>query len=151
MWLLDDAKVHQDKEVYAWALERRFSIDRHIHLGPQILWLQTDHVSTGDDRVSIMIFIPRPTAHEPHETGSTAEELTLQEPPFKVVVRSPVGGPIFAESSVQCEVGDSIVLEGGEQLWAGKDEQASPGLPDACMLCVLHQKFPVKVDEGGSY
>jgi hypothetical protein len=111
-----------------------------------------------------VIFIPRPKiTKERQETAGTDEEIItgttttgttpagLQEPPFKVVIKSPVSGPVFAESPVECEVGDVVVLEGGEQLRVRADERAASAPSDVCLLCALHRTSTVdtrKKDNG---
>lgn len=141
----------KNKKVNDWARERGFSIEKSVFLGPQILWLQTGDIRTQHDRVSIVIFIPRPKiAKEEEENAVAAEEITtgttpawLREPPFRILIKSPISGPLLAESPVECEVGDVVILEGGEQLWVRADESAALVPSDVCMICALHRTSTV--------
>ncbi|KPA37225.1 hypothetical protein FLAG1_09974 [Fusarium langsethiae] len=139
-------KTHNER-VNDWAGERGFTIEKPIFLGPQILWLQSGDVRTQHDRVSIMIFIPRPKAVEQNEEIAVTDEGTIaktisavpQEPPFRISIQSPVSEPVFAASLVECEVGDVVVLEGGERLSVRGNERDTLMPSDVCMLCALHR------------
>jgi hypothetical protein len=98
--------------------------------------LQSGDVRIQQDRVSIVIFIPRPKAIEVNEEIMAADKATITKttsagPSYRISIQSLVTGPVFAESSVECEVGDVLILEGGEQLSLRGD--------DVCMLCALHR------------
>ncbi|KPA38943.1 hypothetical protein FLAG1_08212 [Fusarium langsethiae] len=131
-------KTYNEK-VNDWAGERGFTIEKPVFLGPQILLLQSGDVRIQHDRISIVIFIPIPKAiEENEEIVATDEAMTTKtssarplEPHYRISIQSLVTGPVFAESSVECEVGDVLVLEGGEQLSLRGD--------DVCMLCTLHR------------
>ncbi|KAG8664810.1 uncharacterized protein FPOAC1_013590 [Fusarium poae] len=131
-------KTYNEK-VNDWAGERGFTIEKPVFLGSQILLLQSGDVRIQHDRISIVIFIPIPKAIEDNEEIVATDEATTTktssarplEPHYRISIQSLVTGPVFAESSVECEVGDVLVLEGGEQLSLRGD--------DVCMLCTLHR------------
>ncbi|KAF5693969.1 hypothetical protein FGLOB1_14305 [Fusarium globosum] len=128
-----------DEGVKDWARERNFNIERYPYLGPQILLLQSGDIQLSDDRVSVVIFIPRPKVIQEKEGIAAAGEevstkppsIGLQETSFRISVQSPIGGPVFAASPTEFEVGDIAILEGGERL-SGRGD-------DVCMLCALHR------------
>ncbi|RKK17166.1 hypothetical protein BFJ63_vAg16599 [Fusarium oxysporum f. sp. narcissi] len=129
----------KNEKVNNWARERSFNIEKSVFLGPQILLLQSGDIQLEDDRVSVVIFIPRPkTIQEKEGIAAAGEEgstkppsVGLQEPSFRISVQSPIGGPVFAASPNEFEVGDIAILEGGERL-SGRGD-------DVCMLCALHR------------
>ncbi|KAJ0128659.1 Uncharacterized protein HZ326_28243 [Fusarium oxysporum f. sp. albedinis] len=135
----------KNEKVNDWARQRSFNIKKPVYLGPQILLLQSGDVQLQDDRISVVIFIPRPKSTQDKEGTVVAdEEITMRtkslgSQKFSVSIQSPIGGPVFARSSNEFEVGDIVILEGGERLsW-----RDNGGLPernkDVCMLCALHQ------------
>ncbi|PCD25807.1 hypothetical protein AU210_012243 [Fusarium oxysporum f. sp. radicis-cucumerinum] len=111
-------KTYNEK-VNDWARQRSFNIKKPVYLGPQILLLQSGDVQLQDDRISVVIFIPRPKSTQDKEGTVVAdEEITMR---------------------TKSLVGDIVILEGGERLsW-----RDNGGLPernkDVCMLCALHQ------------
>lgn len=140
------------------ASSRGFHIERPIYRGPNLLWLRGGSLWAGENRISILIIVPRPKPrhNKQHETNGTTEVITagetlaaLQEPPSKGIVRSPIAGPLFAESLIECQVGDVIVLEGREGLHVrtdGKEGDMRP--PDIrlprgiCMLSARYRTSP---------
>ena len=130
-----------------WAENRGFRIEKIVGR-PQIVWLKDDGVSAGKDRVSIFIVVPRP---KPRGNGGSDETPTaLQEPPSKGVIKSPMGaaGPPFTHSLFECQVGDIIILEGGEQLLVRPQREGYTGPRDVCMLLVLRHTSPTEDSTG---
>jgi len=139
-----------------WAEKRGFRIERSPHHGPQIIWLQGGSLSAREDRISIFIVVRRPRSRGNGGSDQAAEVITTgetpsvcQEPPSKVKTKSPISGPLFAESPFECQVGDVIILEGGEQLIVRPQDKGDTGPRGICMLAVLHRTTP-KEGTGGN-
>jgi len=97
--------------MHKWAEGRGFRIERAIYHGPQILWLQGGGLLARQDRIAILIVIRQPRLRDEAAEVTTA-------PPSRGLVTSPIAtaGPLFVESPFECQVGDTIILEGGEKI-----------------------------------
>ncbi|KAK3385775.1 hypothetical protein B0H63DRAFT_473576 [Podospora didyma] len=133
------------RPIFKWATERGFEIEREISHGPTVLWLQGGGITCPSDMVSILVFVQRPT---PKHSGGAVVEVTgggeglaaRQEPPFMGEVRTPITDPLFCSSMFECQVGDILLLEGGEKLVARRGIEPC----DVCMFCVMHRTTPRK-------
>ena len=110
-----------------------------------ILWLQGGGISTRRERVTLLTFIRRPI-HRRNSPGPLDGELLPKEPPFKGVIKRPIAEGQWAESSFMCQLGDILILEGGESLLTQmlklESEQEQQGHRDLCMLTNLHRTRP---------
>jgi len=135
-------------KVTGWVRSRGLLVEKKVYLGPQILWLKAGSLPVVGNRIMVLIVVPRPEEPEPGtasgawepqgpEEGKAEPDTTLLGRRPTVKIKSPYGGPLFAEPSIEWEVGDIIVLEGGEDLY--------PTTGDICMLSIVHLTNP----EGG--
>ncbi|KAK3332662.1 hypothetical protein B0T19DRAFT_416221 [Cercophora scortea] len=126
--------------IFTWAKKRGYSIDVELQRGPTVVWFKSGGMTCGNDMVVMLIVVPRPKRSGGVEKdvegifGTTAAE---QEVLSTGIIKSPVGGPIFVDSPFECQVGDMIILEEGEQILV--KETTGPGNPkDFCVLCAVH-------------
>lgn len=105
-------------------LENRFS-------GPQIIWLQNGGVLNKKDRLSFFVLLQRPISY----TEATANK-AWEEPPSECIIERPIAADLFVESSFKFQVGDIVVLEGGERLRTR--DQGEIDHCDLCMISTLH-------------
>lgn len=136
-----------------WASGRGFRIEPRISNGPTIMWLKRDHVNCRDGWIAIFIVVPRPTTGREGTTIESGEAITIgespaapQEPPSSGLFKSPMTASLslLTVSRFNCQVGDIIILEGGEQL-AVEDEGTEPR--DICMFCVMHRTSRLEAGE----
>lgn len=108
------------------------------YLGPQILWLQGGGILTKEDRLSFFIIIPRPKGR-----GVNLELIdSTLEPLSKGIIERPIGQGQFVRSSFECQVGDIIILEGGERLWIPRESNIEPR--GVCLLTTLYQIYSIR-------
>lgn len=95
-----------------WAAERLFTIELDQRLiGPQVLWVQgKSGISAPEDGVFFFLVIRQPKSRD---ADPADESIPRQEHPSKALIKSPVWDNLV-ERRIQCQVGDIIVLEGGE-------------------------------------
>ncbi|KAK3690249.1 hypothetical protein B0T22DRAFT_441661 [Podospora appendiculata] len=126
---------------FTWAEKRGYSIDVELQRGPTVVWFKSGGMTCGNGMVVMLIVVPRPKRSGGVEekdvegiSGTTAAE---QELLSTGMIKSPVGGPILIDSPFECQVGDMIILEEGEQILV--KEITGPGNPkDFCVLCAVH-------------
>jgi hypothetical protein len=105
-------------------LERRFA-------GPQIIWLQAGGVSSKTNRLSFFTVLPRP------DNSYVEARIPRAQSVVRGIIDRPIAENHFVQSAFGCEIGDIIVLEGGERLMARQD--GGLGTTDICMLAILYQ------------
>lgn len=145
---LSDLFRHETMETFlsVWAQKRGFRIDHSVYHGPQIVWLQSGGLSARVDRISIFVVLQAPKSGGSEVdcvTGAVDGEAFAapQSPSPKVFIRSPIGGSLFVKSTLDCQVGDIVVLEGGETILMRPKEDATGG-EGICMLSTLHLTSP---------
>lgn len=120
----------KSSEVIKWARSRGLQVEKRVHRGPQILWLEARRRLPGlENRLYILIAVPKP---EPEEFGPG---VALQVPQRNFSIKRPVAEGYSVDSSIELEVGDILVLEGGEQLCT-KDS-------GICMIAIVHLTNPL--------
>ncbi|KAK3349521.1 hypothetical protein B0T25DRAFT_548335 [Lasiosphaeria hispida] len=147
-------EVHNNmaKTLFTWASEKGFTIERNM-LKCNILWLQGGVIECDPDRVVLLIFVRRPRRRDDggvieDAQGTTAGITVSEEPLSRGFLKSPT-----AESSFECQVGDMIVLEEGEQISVRREASVKEGTGprDFCMFCIAHRKIPTGgAGEGGT-
>ncbi|KAL7917290.1 hypothetical protein ACQKWADRAFT_307141 [Trichoderma austrokoningii] len=121
-----------------------------------ILWFRGGAISAKEEQISIFIILPRPKSRgesaqsqEPQsmanqeavasqEALASQEAVASQEPPSMCVIERPISPGQFVSSSLKCQVGDVIILEGGERLWLRKKGDVELRR-DICLLALLYQ------------
>lgn len=108
--------------------------------GPQILWVGVGAMlgTLQNDRLSFFTVLRRPLRRSsPYYVDvNTPREESL----FRGIIDRPIAENQFVQSTFECQVGDIIVLEGGERLRArAEGDVNSRGL---CMLVTLYQTVP---------
>lgn len=129
------------------ATERGFKIEFEEEQGVRILWLQGGGVSARKDRASIFIFLRRPRHRETAHGGDVTAPLA-EEPPTEGIIERPVADGQFVQTLFKCQVGEILVLEGGERLRARKPGDVEPR--DICMLTKLLRTTQLERTSGGS-
>jgi len=145
--------AEKSDEMKRLASNKGLHIERKPYLGPQILWLKAGRLYTREDRIAAFIIIPKP--HEPPDAAAQSDtkelleleteerhtDITVEGPQEelgpKVLIKSPIDGPLFADSLIEFEVGDIIILESKEELHVRTDVKV--GDMSICMLSVLHR------------
>jgi hypothetical protein len=59
-----------------------------------------------------------------------------EEPPSEGIIDRPIAENQFVQSTFRCQVGDIIILEGGERLRSREAGDVDPH--DLCLLATLH-------------
>jgi len=128
----------KEGELHDWARSKGFGIEKDLCRGPAIACCQRNYILTNtEDNITIFLFVARPRAANAWQriNGKPPEE-----PPFGSLIKSPIGGPLSAQSPVEFEAGDAIVLEEGEQLCGRKT--LTNKQDDLCALCLMYNKVP---------
>lgn len=101
---------------------------------PTIIWIQGGAISTRNDRLSFFTVLRRPKhgSFEGIQMGMAQEEL-----PAEGIIDRPIAENQFVQSSFKCQVGDIIVLEGGERIRV-RNDGGSYGR-DFCVLATLNR------------
>ncbi len=92
----------------------------------------------SEGKVAILIFVRRPQPRD----GEGAQEIALvgiavrEEPLSKGRILSPIAGGGTAESWFECQVGEMIFLQTGEQVLV-RDEVGEDR--DICFCCIVHR------------
>ncbi|KAL7783404.1 hypothetical protein V8C37DRAFT_397291 [Trichoderma ceciliae] len=133
-----DLLLHNDKdvqtEISTFADKNGFIIDfGQLYLGPDIIWLQNGTWSVTENQTCFLIVLKRPESKGADVVYSTP----VQEPPSYGIIERPIGHGPYVQSSFQCQVGDVIILEGGERLRIRKEGDVEPR--SVCFLATLHQ------------
>ncbi|KAL7942205.1 hypothetical protein V8C42DRAFT_160966 [Trichoderma barbatum] len=117
-----------------WADEKGFTIEFDgNYSGPQAIWLQGGAITLREDRISVLIILRRPKSRG--ADPKAVESVPSQEPLSKGIIERPICHQQFVRSSFQCQVGDVIVLEGGERLRARPEVDVQR---DVCLLATLY-------------
>src|ERR1051325_6996231 len=108
------------KPLFKWAHDKGFAISRTM-LSCNILWVQGGGVKCESGSVVLLVFVRRPRRRDDggvieDTQGTTAGITVSKEPLSRGTLKSPT-----AESSFECQVGDMIVLEEGEQISVRKE------------------------------
>lgn len=110
-----------------------------------LLWLRGGAISAKEEQISIFVILSRPKSRgefaqsqEPQSVASQ-EAMASQEPPSICVIERPISPGQFVSSSLRCQVGDVIILEGGERLWLRKRGGDIEPRRDICLLALLYQ------------
>lgn len=102
-------------------------------LGPQIIWIRAGAMSTKQNRVMFLIVLRRPRHRNIEHTQESGAQ---EETPAEGIIERPIAENQFVQSTFKCQVGDIIVLEGGERIRARKEGDVGP--PDFCLLATMH-------------
>jgi hypothetical protein len=73
------------------------------------MWLQSGSFRTKENQICFCMIIQRPKSKDAGIEG--------QEPASRCTIKRPVAPEQFVSSNFQCQVGDIIILEKGEELW----------------------------------
>jgi hypothetical protein len=100
----------------------------------------------GNGMVLMLIVVPRPKRSDGVEKkdveGISGTTTTGQEPLSTGTIKSPIGGPILIDSPFECQVGNIIIIEEGEQILV-KETTGPQGNPkDFCVLYAVHNTIP---------
>jgi hypothetical protein len=101
------------------------------YAGPQIIWIREGGVSAKIGRISFFIVLHRPKHRQVEPEGYMP-----QEPPSEGIIDRPIAENQFVQSTFKCQVGDIIILEGGERLRSREEGDVSHY--DLCLLATLH-------------
>ncbi len=95
----------------------------------------------------MLIFVRRPrrrdgggVIEDTQGTTVTVGIAVSEEPLSKGAIKSLIGGSITVISPFECQVGDMILLEAGDQIFVR--EQVDTGPRDICMFCIMHRTTP---------
>ena len=83
-------------------------------------------------RISFFTVLRRPKHRQVEPEGYMSQ----QEPPSEGVIDRPIAENQFVQSTFKCQVGDIIILEGGERLRSREERDVNPH--DLCLLATLH-------------
>ncbi|KAL7928820.1 hypothetical protein V8C35DRAFT_222385 [Trichoderma chlorosporum] len=121
-------------EISTFADRNGFTIDfGQLYLGPDIIWLQDGIWSAKESQTCFLIVLKRPKSKDVEVVNSTA----LQNPLSYGTIERPIGQGSYVQSTFQCQVGDVIILEGGERLRVRKEGHVETH--SVCLLATLHQ------------
>jgi hypothetical protein len=102
-------------------------------------------MACGNGMVVMLIVVPRPKRSDGVEKkdvegtpGTTAEE----QPLSTGTIKSPIGSPILIDSPFECQVGDIIIIEEGEQILVKETTGPQGNLKVFCVLCAVHSTTP---------
>jgi len=127
-----------------WASGKGFTIEKKI-FSCNIIWLQGGSIECDSGKVVALIFVRRPQRRDDggvieNAQGSTTEITVSEEPLSTGSLKSGT-----ADSPFECQVGDMIFLQEGEQISVRKD--AAPR--DFCMYCIVRRIIPTGGAGGG--
>lgn len=119
--------------IYKMADEKDLNIEfEQRYAGPQIIWIREGGVSAKIGRISFFIVLHRPK----HREVETEGYMPREEPPSEGIIDRPIAEDQFVQSTFTCQVGDIIILEGGERLRSREESDGNPH--DLCLLATLH-------------
>ncbi|KAK3312471.1 hypothetical protein B0H66DRAFT_570691 [Apodospora peruviana] len=124
-----------ENTLYKWAKGKGFGINPDIYNG-NIFWLRGQGMRISEGKVVILIFVRRPRPREGEGAQGTAPVIAVrEEPPFKGIILSPTAGGGTTKSCFECQVGEMIFLQSGEQVLLRKDVEKDR---DICFYCIAH-------------
>ncbi|KAL7928118.1 hypothetical protein V8C35DRAFT_318870 [Trichoderma chlorosporum] len=132
-----DHLLHENKDIQdflnAFANQNNFTIEvGRLYLGPDIIWLRGGDILAKENHISFLTVLQRPKSK-----GAEVHQTSVQEPPSSGIIERPIGEECYVHSSFRCQVGDVIILEGGERLRLRMEADIEPR--SVCLLAILHQ------------
>ena len=87
----------------------------------------------------VFIFIPRPKSDGAEGLEGVSETTAKLS---TGMIRIPICDRSYVESPFECQVGDIIILEEGEQMLVRRMIESHGNPKDFCVLCAVHSTLP---------